>query len=254
MLLTKYILVLIMLLLAGVASAQMPTKDAAFNRVVMESANVQNVHEEDWFSYRDAYRMMLVFEKYGKPKQFIQNHLQIVSKNKNVPLEGLRLILRRKSSQLNLPLDAIGRVVFPFLKTAYDENAEIILNRSSGQYRFRPRVSIAPRPEGVYEIADLYAACMQILAYQNYLDRGESSEKKCVGVRFVYEKKESNVRIEYKKNEGPLQLLPILEGGAFWDDSNEGFKIVNTFFSSEVEQGQVIVNTAPIAISALFSK
>ena len=42
-----------LLLLAGVAAAQAP--------------------DGDWVSYRDAYRAMVVFEKYGRPKHLIQN-------------------------------------------------------------------------------------------------------------------------------------------------------------------------------------
>ena len=67
----------------------------------------------EWLSYRDAYRAMVVFEKYGKPKNLIQQHLQVLPNEKNVSLEGLELSLNGKSTRLSLPLDPTGRAVFP---------------------------------------------------------------------------------------------------------------------------------------------
>ncbi|MDB5755009.1 MAG: hypothetical protein JWR56_1437, partial [Massilia sp.] len=75
-------------LAAGIAAAQAP--------------------DGEWVSYRDAYRAMVVFEKYGKPKHLIQNHYQVMPREKGVPAEGLRLTLQGKTMQLNLPLDAAG--------------------------------------------------------------------------------------------------------------------------------------------------
>ena len=49
--------------------------------------------EGEWVSYRDAYRAMVVFEKYGGPKHLIQNHFQVMPRTKGVSTEGLRLAL-----------------------------------------------------------------------------------------------------------------------------------------------------------------
>ena len=100
-----------------------------------KSARAQAAAESDWIDYRSAYRQMIWFEKYGKPKQFLQNHFRIRPRDKSVAMEGLRLTLDGKSSHLALPLDALGRAVFPFSKAAYDDNAELNLNRKAGQYR-----------------------------------------------------------------------------------------------------------------------
>ena len=32
----------------------------------------------EWVSYRDAYRAMVLFDKYGGAKNLLQNHLQVV--------------------------------------------------------------------------------------------------------------------------------------------------------------------------------
>ena len=36
---------------------------------------MSQVPDGQWVSYRDAYRAMVIFEKYGKAKHLIQNHL-----------------------------------------------------------------------------------------------------------------------------------------------------------------------------------
>ena len=87
--------------------------------LVAPHALAQGQHGE-WLSYRDAYRAMVVFEKYGKPKHFLQNHYQVSPRDAGATLDGLRLTLNARSLQLNLPLDPAGRVVFPLLKAAYD--------------------------------------------------------------------------------------------------------------------------------------
>lgn len=207
-------------------------------------------HEGDWVSYRDAYRAMVVFEKYGKPKNLIQNHYQVMPKDRGVPAEGLQLALNSKSLQLKLPLDATGRAVFPLLKTAYDENAELVLNRKVSQYVLRPRVSIAARPDGVYEAAELQAACEQALNYQRFVD-ASAHAKKCVGVRFAFAGKGERPGVKLRKGDAE-QALPVLPGAAFADDPKQAFLTVTYRFVQPAAREQVVTQDAPLAIAALF--
>jgi hypothetical protein len=156
------------------------------------------VQEGEWMSYRDAYRSMVVFEKYGKPKNLIQNHLQVMARDKGVPMDGLQLALSGKGTQLTLPLDATGRTVFPLLKAAYDDNAALVLNRKGGQYAFRSRVSIVVRPDGVYDLGELRAACEQALAFQRTVD-GAAKARHCVGVRFAFARRGGDVVVKLRR-------------------------------------------------------
>lgn len=220
-----------MLLAAGVATAQ--------------------VTAGEWVSYRDAYRQMVVFEKYGNAKNFIQHHFQVMPREKGVTLDGVQLTLSGKTIELNLPLDATGRTVFPLLKAAYDENAALLLNRKLGQYRFRPRVSIVVRPDGVYEAADLRAACEQALAYQRHVDSG-ARMLRCVGVRFAFARKGAEAGVRVRKGEGEQVALPAADGAAFADDPHDSFRVVNYRFVEGQDKGQVVTQNAPLAIAALF--
>ncbi|MES2049991.1 MAG: hypothetical protein V4447_16445 [Pseudomonadota bacterium] len=254
MIFIRHILSILMLLATGFAAAQVSTQEVAGKNVAVNLlAEVSSKSAADWLSYRDAYKAMLWFEKYGKPKNLIQNHYQVSAKDKNASIETLRLSLVSKSTRLNLPLDATGRTVLPLLKAAYDDNAELILNQKANQYQFRARVSILIRPDGIYEAADLRAACEQLLAYQNTLGNDGLRGKKCSGVRFVYAKKSLDTLVELRIAERNAQVLPVTEGAAFWDENNENFKTVNYVFSSGLEKMQLVTRSAPIAISAQFN-
>jgi hypothetical protein len=203
----------------------------------------------DWVSYRDAYRTMVVFEKYGKPKHFIQSQLQVQARDKSASTDGLQLTVVGKTTRLNLPLDATGRAVFPYNTAAYNENAVLVLNRPVSQYRFRPRVSIVVRPDGVYEAADLRSACEQMLAYERHLSAVLFS-KKCVGVRFAFAKGEGDPGVRLRK--GDVAALPPSDGAAFTDDLNDSFRVVNYRFGDSAARGQVVTENAPLAISAIY--
>lgn len=207
--------------------------------------------EGDWLSYRDAYRAMVVFEKYGKAKQFLQQHYQVAARDGAALPEGLRLSLSGKTVQLNLPLDGLGRAVFPLLKAAYDENAVLTLNRP-GQYEFHRRVSILVRPDGVYEAAELRAACEQALGFQRHVDPAGYGGRACVGVRFAFSRKgDAVVRPRHGGQDGAP--LPVAEGAAFAGERHAGYSVVNYRFAAPApEQGQIISQSPPLAIAPLF--
>jgi hypothetical protein len=204
----------------------------------------------EWVSYRDAYRAMVVFEKYGKPKHLIQNHYQVMAREKGVSTDGLRLILQGKSMQLNLPLDPAGRAVFPLLKAAYDENAALVLNRKLSQFVLRPRLSLVVRPDGVYEAAELRAACEQALNYARYADASVRA-RHCAGVRFGFVAKGMAPVVRLRNSE-LVGALPVEEGPLFADDPDERFRTVLVRFSDPTAGGQVVTQDAPLAIAPLL--
>lgn len=205
--------------------------------------------QEEWVSYRDAYKQMVVFAKYGKPKNFLQIHYQVSPRDGSASLDGLHLTLTGKNTQLNLPLDAAGRAVFPLLKAAYDDNAVLALNRKLLHYRLVPRVSIMARNDGLYESADLRAACDQALAYQRYVDASYGN-KKCSGVRFVFvNRADALVQVKYGQREAPL---PVVDGPAFEGETVGSYRTATYRFADWSVQGQVVSQNTPLAIAPLF--
>ena len=203
----------------------------------------------DWIAYRDAYRHMIWFEKYGKPKQFLQNHLRLRARDAGVSTDGLRLSLHGKDAQLALPLDALGRAVFPFSKAAYDDNAELTWNRKPGQIAWGAWVSIVTRPDGVYAAADLRAACEQFLAYTRYA--GSAGGKRCAGVQFAYARTDA-AQVRYQGGDGAATPLAAQDGPAFPGDAASGFRVYAFRFHAHPDGGQVLTGGTPLAIAALL--
>ncbi|MCA1858125.1 hypothetical protein LE190_19640 [Massilia oculi] len=208
-------------------------------------AQVQGV---DWASYRDAYRAVVVFEKYGGAKTLLQNHLQLLPREKGVLGEGVQLILKGKTVQTSLAFDALGRGVLPLIKTAYDENAVLAPNRPIGPFALRARVSIATQADNTYDAAELRAACEQALDFARHTDAGARS-RQCVGVRLVFPKKGTDTTVKLRRPDAEA-ALPVTQGAAFAGDADADFPVVNYRFGNE--RAQLVTYSAPLAIVPLF--
>jgi len=202
----------------------------------------------EWASYRDAYRAVVVFEKYGGAKNLLQNHLQLAPREKGVLGEGLQLVLSGKSVQTSLALDALGRGVLPLLKAAYDDNAVLAPSRRIGPFVLRTRVTIAPQADNVYDSDDLRAACTQALDFARYTDASARS-RQCVGVRMVFPKKGGDAPVKLRRPEGE-QPMPVVPAQAFAGDADADFPTATYRFGAE--RAQIITYSAPLAIVPLF--
>ncbi len=206
-------------------------------------------HAADWVSYRDAYRAMVVFEKYGGPKNGIQNHLQVVPLEKGLSFDGLQLTVAGKANQINLALDPLGRTNFPLLKAAYDENAALLLERRGGAFTVRPRVSLTLKADGVYDDAELRAACEQALGFARYADASLRA-RQCGGVRFVFARRAGEIVVRLHRADGTDQVLAPVMGPAFQGEPGEGFPTVVYRFAGA--GAQLISANPPLAIVPLF--
>lgn len=203
-------------------------------------------HESEWVSYRDVYRTMVQFEKYGGPKNLLQNQLQVRARGLG---EGVQLTLAGKSAQWHLPLDPLGRTVFPLQKVAYDDNAALTLSRKGMAFAVRAQVTIAPRADGQYDGAELRAACGQALGFARWQDASQRA-RACNGVRFVFQKREQG-GARLRRADGTEQALPAVAGPAFAGDADEGFPTVTYRFAS-TDREAVVTYNAPLAIVPVF--
>jgi hypothetical protein len=202
--------------------------------------------EGEWVSYRDAYRAMVVFDKYGGAKNLIHSEVQVLAHDAGS--EPLQLTLTGKTTHLALPLDPTGRAVFPLLKAAYDENAVLALSRKGGSFVLRPRVSINVRADGVYDTADLRAACEQALGFARYV--GAAGGRQCAGVRFVFDRRAGTAPVRLRAADGSTGVLPAGEGPAF---GGEGDTLpVVTYRFGAAAPAQVLTATAPLAIAPVI--
>lgn len=203
---------------------------------------------QEWVgNYRDAYRELIRFEKYGKAKNFIQYQLQLAPRAGT--LDGVHLTLAGKTLTLDLPLDAAGRMNLPLQKAAYDENAALTVSGRAADYATRARVSIAARADGTYEAQDLRAACEQALGFLRYRDDAAWRDRKCVGVRFAFARgAEPAVQVR----QGGAKALPVQEGGAYPGDAGTQFRAVTYRFADWPNAGQVVTQGIPAVIAPVF--
>ena len=201
----------------------------------------------DWASYRDAYRSMVVFEKYGGPKSLLQQQLQVVPHTPGQEVSGVHLLVAGKTSQGRFPLDATLRTVFPLARAAYDDNAVLQLSRPLGPFSVRPQVSLVLRPDNLYDSAELRHGCEQALAYARQL--ALFSARRCAGVRFVFEKTSPAAPVTVRGNvETHLSSVP---GAAFAGAGDATFSIVTYRFGS-ADRVQLSTASVPLAITPVF--
>lgn len=221
-----------------------PVRQLIASLALLLAAGSAGAQAQDAVSYRDAYRAMVVFDKYGGPKNLLVNQLQVLPRERGALGDGLLLSLTGRSTQLNLPLDPLGRTVFPLQKAAYDENAALSLSRKGIAFTLRPQVSIAPRADGVYDVAELRGACAQALDFARYVDASQRS-RQCAGVRFVFGKKaEAGARL--RRPDGTEQVLPVANA-----EAGDGFPAVSWRFGA-AERGLIATYNAPLAILPIF--
>jgi hypothetical protein len=201
----------------------------------------------DWVAYRDAYRAMVVFEKYGGPKSLLQQHLQVLPRTPGVDGSGVQLMVAGKTSQGHFPLDATLRTLFPLTRAAYDDNATLQLSMPLGPFSVRPQVSIALRPDNLYDSEELRQGCEQALAYASQL--ALFGARRCAGVRFVFSKGSPATPVLLRgSTDARLAAAP---GAPFPGDGDATFPVVTYRFAG-AERVQLGTATAPLAITPLF--
>ena len=201
----------------------------------------------DWVSYRDAYRAMVVFEKYGGPKSLLQQQLQVLPRTPGVDASGVQLLVAGKTSQGRFPLDATLRTVFPLARAAYDDNAMLQLSRPLGPFTVRPQVALALRPDNLYDSEELRSGCEQALAYARQL--ALFGARRCAGVRFVFAKGSAATPVTLRA--GAESHLAAVPGAPFAGDGDATFPVVTYRFGS-AEHVQLGTASVPLAITPLF--
>lgn len=201
---------------------------------------------DDWVAYRDAYRAMVVFEKYGGAKSLLQQHLQVLPRTPGVDAGGVYLLFAGKTSQGRFPLDATLRTVFPLARAAYDENAMLQLSRPLGPFTVRPQVSLALRPDNLYDSEELRSGCEQALAYAR--QQALFGARRCTGVRFVFKKDSPGAPVTLRS--GADTALPAVPGAPFAGDGDATFPVVTYRFAGA--RTQLATASVPLAITPLF--
>ncbi len=209
--------------------------------------------DAEWASYRRAYGAASMFEKHTRSRPLIQAHMQILPRRHGLSLQGLRLQLAGETANVDIAVDAIGRATVPMLKSAYDEDAVLRLNRQQGHYRFSGRFSIKEKDSGIYSAADLRAACEQMLAAQRDAgNRFRLMGKQCVGVKFIFPQATTGPVLAFAGEAGTSTTIPATDGLPFEGTPLDAHKIAAYRFAAWPAQGNVVAAQRPLLIAPLY--
>jgi hypothetical protein len=171
--------------------------------VVVVSADA----DAEWQSYRHAYKAASFFAPYVAARPLIQAHMQIRPLLPDTPMDGLRLQLVGEKTDIEIPVDALGRATLPMLKQAFDEDAVLRLNRRKGHYQFNGRYSIRQRDDGVYPAALLRDACEQLISAQRSSGyRLRLIGKRCAGIKFIFAAADATAGIDVHAGAGVQRI------------------------------------------------
>lgn len=232
--------------LFSLASLAAPAADDA-PKVVISAER-----DSEWGSYRHAYKAAAFFAFYTRSRPLIQAHMQIRPLDPATPLDGLSLRLIGEKTDLTIPVDAIGRAELPMLKQAYQDDAVLRLNRQKGSYYFAGRYSIREHADGVYDMAELRAACEQLIGAQRESGyRLRLSGKQCLGIKFVYP---AGAMPEVRaQTDGPAGALPLVQAHPFEGNSMGLYQVALYRFADWPQQGKILTLTPPLAIGTLYN-
>lgn len=145
--------------------------------------------DPQWSSYSKAYKALKEIEGFDAPHELAQIYFWLQPKTDDVRMTNIRLRLLGPHIDLELPVDNLGRTLVPIDEVAAREDAEFLINRSAGSFKFSNVVEIKPTADGVYPLDYLKKGCEQARQVYVYGNRWRLASlslrgKKCIGVRF----------------------------------------------------------------------
>lgn len=221
----------------------------------VQQVEIAALRNAEWGSYRHAYKAYHFFATYTRTRPLIQAHMQLrpLPNARDISMAGLRLQLVGEKTRLAIAVDALGRANIPLLKSAYDEDAVLYLNRPQGQFYFSGRYSIREREDGIYDIADLRTACEQLISAQRESGyRIRLIGKQCAGIKFIYALTDSKPSISFRDGAQQSRDLTVSESMPFEDDSMGKYRVALYKFSEWPAQGKIIAVSKPLAIGTFY--
>jgi hypothetical protein len=136
---------------------------------------------------------------------------------------------------------------------AYEDDAVLSLNRQKGLYYFSGRFSIRERADGVYPVADLHAACEQLIEAQR--DGGYSLHvfrKRCAAAKLIYPLAGAAPDVVLRLADGRESALPATVDTPFEDGSMGRYQVVKVGFAAVPAGATVLARTLPLGVGTEY--
>jgi hypothetical protein len=214
------------------------------------SVIISSTKDPQWMSYRLAYRALEWHESYSKPKNFIRLSFQLWPKEEDTTLNNLHLKLIGDHTNIELELDEGLQISIPKLKSAYEDNAEFLINRRAGSFYFQNTGSINLNLNGIYPVKDLRIACDQLLTYlrdARTIFRLQTIGKKCTGVTFAFGATIEAPKLALHNEQNEIIPLNTIKPSPKKLGKNVEFK-----FLLGNSEGEIIAYDLPITINGIY--
>jgi hypothetical protein len=156
----KFTLLIAMLLAAGSATAQEAgaAKDAETAKE-LDTVQVNALRDPDFRTYRAFVAGLDAFD--GKHALAPAGSLRFLLRPgvAGTSIEGVTIRIAGNETSIGVPLAADGSFVMPRNQAALDDDAEILLNRKKGSFRWRPDVRTPDVPANARRLGDLRLEC-----------------------------------------------------------------------------------------------
>lgn len=153
-------LLIAVMLAAGSASAQDAgtAKDADSAKEV-DTVQVNALRDPDFKTYRAFVAGLDAFDDKRKLAPAAQLRFLLRPSTPSAGIDGVTIRIAGNDTRIGVPLAADGSFVMPRNQAALDEDADIILNRKKGSFRWRPDVRTPEVPANARRLGDLRLEC-----------------------------------------------------------------------------------------------
>lgn len=155
----------IMAILLTMAAPAFAQEAAVPEAGATEQVRVSSIRDPELRPYRHMARGLDAWEQKRALAPGASLRFELLSQDGRLAApEGLQLRIAGEDGAGNpvdiaLPLAADGTFVLPRSQAAHDANADLVLNRKKGQYRWRPHVRTPGVPENARRLGDLRLEC-----------------------------------------------------------------------------------------------
>jgi hypothetical protein len=125
----------------------------------LASVNISSARDPDWKPYRQMVKGVDAFERLHAKAPAANLHFVLRPQQSGLSLADVSLRIAGDQTSTPVPVDADGRFTLPRVQAALDENADMVLNKKKGLYRWRPDVRTPNLPANVRRMGDLRLEC-----------------------------------------------------------------------------------------------
>ncbi|UOD30789.1 hypothetical protein INH39_03360 [Massilia violaceinigra] len=156
----KLPLLIAMMLAAGPTTAQdaEPVKEAEAVKDV-DTVQINAVRDPDFKTYKAFVAGLDAFDARHTLAPAAPLRFLLRPSAPDASIEGVTIRIAGNDTSIAVPLAADGTFAMPRSQAALDEDAEIILNRKKGSFRWRPDVRTPDVPANARRLGDLRLEC-----------------------------------------------------------------------------------------------